>query len=217
MGSEFVSIKYKKSLKEAQNHVKYIAYRDRTSQEKYGLFNDKSDNVPVKDFVKSLDNKRTSHKDVAKVHTILFSMSGDEWKRSNFIDGDYQTMVRNMMKDWQLEKGITVDWVAAEHNEDGHPHIHVAIKSTFKDSDGVEKRLKIMPEDRKFFKEAFREEKKRIRGFDIEPQQRNFDRSKRLNQEIAGKELFNALVFQIKQRMKENEREIEREKDSMDR
>lgn len=217
MGNQFVSVRYKKSLKTAQNHVKYIAYRDRSTNEKYGLFNEKSEHVDVKAFVKSLDCKKTSHSETAKVHTLLFSMSGAEWEKSNFVDGDYQQMIRNIMKDWQLKEGITVDWVAAEHNEPGHPHVHVAIKSTYKDADGVERKLKIKPEEKAWFKDAFKDEKRRIRGFDIEPQTRNFDRSKRLKQEIAGKDLFNTLVAQIKQRVKEEEREIENEKDSMDR
>lgn len=215
--SEFVSCRYKKKLGEAKNHVKYISYRERTTGERYGLFNEDKDNIPVKDFLKELDNPRTAHPDIAKIHTLIFSMSGDEWKRSYFKDGDYQDIVRNVMKDWQLQKGITIKWAAAEHNEPGHPHVHVVIPSVYKDRDGVERRLKITPEDKKWFKEAFREEKNRIRGFDLPPREREFerDRMEQKREPDFGKDLLNSLVSQIQQKMREEEfkRQMERDRD----
>jgi hypothetical protein len=204
-----------KSLKTAINHVKYIAYRERSSERGYGLFNDKSDNVEVKDFIKTLDDKRTAHPDVAKIHTLLFTMSGNEWERGNYLPGDYQTMIRNIMKDWQLERGITVDWVAAEHDEKGHPHVHIVIKSVMKDSNGVERRLKMTPEDKKWFKNAFQEEKSRmvkLRG-GREPLTREIQR-KREKPQLA-KDILNNLTYRIQQRLREEElkRQMEREYD----
>lgn len=211
---QFISIRYMKSLKTAINHVKYIAYRDRESGKGYGLFSDKSENIEVKDFVKTLDDKRTSHKDVAKIHTLLFTMSGNEWERGNYQPGDYQTMVRNVMEDWQLNKGITVNWVAAVHDEKGHPHTHVVIKSVFKDSDGIERRLKMTTEDKKWFKKAFQEEKSRtvkLRG-GREPLTR--EQQKREKPQLA-KDVLNNLMNSIQQRLREEElkRQMERDRE----
>jgi hypothetical protein len=213
---EFVSVRYKTKLSEAVNHVKYIAFREREIGGQYGIFNEHSDNVDVKKFTDSLNDKRTAHPSVAKVHTLIFSMSGDEWERSGFQEGDYQEMVRRMMKDWQLERGIKVDWVAAVHPEPGHPHVHVAIKSVYTDRDGVERRLKMdIKEERAWFKQAFRHEKNRIRGFDLPEYEYERDRergSKIINKEPDfGKDLLNNLVYQIKMRQLEAERQKEYE------
>lgn len=211
---QFVSIRYMKSLKTAINHVKYIAYRDRESGKGYGLFSDKNDNIEVKDFVKTLDDKRTTHKDVSKIHTLLFTMSGNEWERGNYQHGDYQKMVRNVMEDWQLDKGITVNWVAAVHDEKGHPHTHIVIKSVFKDSDGIERRLKMTTEDKKWFKKAFQEEKSRtvkLRG-GREPLPR--EQKKREKPQLA-KDVLNNLMNSIQQRLREEElkRQMERDRE----
>jgi type IV secretory pathway VirD2 relaxase len=211
---QFVSNRYMKSLKTAINHVKYIAYRERESGRGYGLFSEKNDNVEVKDFIQTLDDKRTSHKDVAKIHTLLFTMSGNEWERGNYQPGDYQTMIRNVMKDWQLEKGITVNWVAAEHDEKGHPHTHVVIKSIFKDSDGIERRLKMTQDDKEWFKKASQEEKSRmvkLRG-GREPLPRQMP--KREKPQLA-KDLLNNLMYSIQRRLREEElkRQMERDRE----
>jgi len=216
---EFVSTRYMKNLNTAINHVKYIAYRERSSGEKYGLFTESKENIEVKDFIKTLDDKRTSHKDVAKIHTVLFSMSGNEYKRGNFQEDDYKTIVRNIMKDWQLERGITVEWAAAEHNEKGHPHVHVVIKSVYKDSNGVERRLTLTPEDRQRFKEFFKDEKARIRDLrgGKEPEiPRNRDRNKEKERKPAlAKDIVNNLISKIKQRLRQEElkRQFERDRD----
>jgi hypothetical protein len=216
--AEFVSTRYMKKLSTAINHVKYISFRERSSGERYGLFTEDKENIEVKDFIKTLDDKRTSHKDVAKIHTVLFSMSGNEYERGNFQEEDYKTIVRNIMKDWQLEKGITVEWAAAEHNEKGHPHVHVVIKSVYKDSNGVERRLKFTPEDRQRFKEMFKEEKARIRELrgGREPLPRNREQDKERNKKPAlARDVVNNLILQIKQRLRQEElkRQFERDRD----
>lgn len=212
---QFVSNRYMKSLKTAINHVKYIAYRERSSERGYGLFNDKNDNVEVKDFIKSLNDKRTAHPDVAKIHTLLFTMSGNEWERGNYLSGDYQTMIRNVMKDWQLERGITVEWVAAEHNEKGHPHVHVVIKSVMKDSSGVERRLKMTPEDKEWFKNAFQEEKSRMIKLRGGREPITKERQQQRQKPQLSKDLLNNLTYRIQQRLREEElkRQMERDRE----
>lgn len=210
---QFVSSRYMKDLQKATNHVKYIAFRERSSERGYGLFNDKSDHVEVKPFLNSLKDKRTAHKDVAKIHTLLFTMSGNEWERGNYQLGDYQIMIRNIMKDWQLERGITVDWVAAEHDERGHPHVHVVIKSVMKDSDGIERRLKIIPEDKQWFKKAFQEEKSRmvqLRG-GREPMTREVQQRRQKPQ--LARDILNNLTYRIQQRLREEELKRQMERD----
>lgn len=207
---QFVSVRYMKDLNKAVNHVKYIAYRDRSSGRNYGLFGEKADSVPVKDFVKTLKDKRTSHHTSAKIHTLMFTMSGDEWNRGNYMDGDYQSMIRNIMKDWQLERGITVEWVCALHDEKGHPHAHVVIKSVMKDSDGVERKLNInVKEEREWFREAWKHEKERVVGVrggrpPLTRERSDLERARKKPR--LAKDLLNNLNYQVNKMLEEEER-----------
>ncbi|MBY0077962.1 hypothetical protein H7K13_23840 [Priestia aryabhattai] len=213
---EFVGVGFKKNLGKAKNHIKYIAFRERSDGKNYGLFNDRSDNVNVYKFTKTLEDKKISHSSVAKIHTVMLTMSGDEFKRSGFVEEDYKKMVRNLMEDWQLKEGKRVNWVAALHNEDGHPHVHVAIKSTYTDRNGIERRLKMdVKTEREWFRKQFREEKDLIRGHDWYEKDRQFrfrerGRDKSLTNGIAGDFVKN-LIFEMKKRQLEEayERDIE--------
>lgn len=212
---EFVSVGYKKKLGEAKNHVKYIAFRERSDGKNYGLFNDRSSNISVNDFCKKLDDKKISHSDIAKIHTVMFSMSGDEWERSGFIEEDYKKMVRNIMEDWQLKNGKRIDWVGAVHFEEGHPHVHIAIKSTYKDRDGIERRLNMnVKEEREWFRGQFREEKDAIRGpgwYEQEQERRRQMRRSKTRENGIGGNFIKNLFNQIKMRQleAEHEREVE--------
>lgn len=208
---EFVSMGFKKNLGKAKNHIKYIAFRQRSDGKHYGLFNDRSNNVDVYKFNKSLEDRRTSHSSSAKIHTILFSMSGDEFKKSGFREEDYKTMVRNIMEDWQLKEGKRVEWVGAIHNEDGHPHVHIAIKSTYKDRDGIERKLNLSVgrEEREWFRKQFREEKDQIRGPEWNDRYRR-GRNKGQSLDIT-KQFVKNLKFQIKMRQLEAEYEKDME------
>ncbi|MCU6603817.1 hypothetical protein OCO53_25590 [Peribacillus frigoritolerans] len=209
MANAFVSHSYIKNLSEAQNHVRYIAFRGReTEDERGGIFSEKSDVADVKNFIKKLDDKKTSHPDVAVAHRLLFSMSGDEWNKSGFGEGDYQKMIRNVMKDYELKTGRKLEWVAAEHRNPDHPHVHVAVKATYQDKDGIHHRLKISNEDRKFFKQAFQQEKNMLRGFELEQHK---ERPYEQNRPSRGNaDFIDNLFRQIEREMREKEREYER-------
>lgn len=222
MGKQFVSFRYMKNLQQAINHVKYVAFREREGDKGYGLFNERSDHVEVNDFLNSLNDKRTSHSSVAKIHTLIFSMSGQEWERGKYIEGDWQTMVRNVMQDWQLKNNFTVNWCASVHLEKGHPHVHIVIKSVQRDANGIERRLNVkMGEEREWFKASMKDEKQRmvhLRG-GREPLTREqwlVERRRVLQKPQMAKTVFNNLMFKIQQRLREEEMQRQYERD-MDR
>ncbi|MDV7767799.1 hypothetical protein [Peribacillus sp. CSMR9] len=170
----YASHRYIKAFDDAEAHIRYIGFREREDKsESLGLFSEHSDVSNTNEFIESLKAKRFSHSAVPTIHTVLFSMSGDEWNRSGFKPGDYQKMIREVMKEWEIKTGYRLDWVAAEHRNPNHPHAHVAIRAAYKDRDGVEHTLKISNEDRKFFREQFQKTKERVRPFDPPP--REFD------------------------------------------
>lgn len=217
----YVARRYFKTVAKASNHARYIAYRSRyQDQEKKGLFNEREDNIKATDFTKQLDCKLTSHPSVAVAHTLLFSMSGDEFNRSKFEYGDYRKIVRNVMRKYELEKGIKLNWGAAEHFKPNNPHCHVIIKSTFLDRDGVEHRLKLTKEDVEWFRKGFEAEKESMRGFSKEDleitRRREWERNRSdgtRKRSTFQTDLLDAIVFQIQRKAKEKEFEQEREQE----
>ena len=212
----YVARRYFKTISKASNHARYIAFRDRLNEfEKKGLFTEKEDLINTFDFTKNLESNLTKHQSVAVAHTLLFSMSGDEFKRSGFEYGDYKEMVRDIMQKYQLEKGIKLDWAAAEHFKPNNPHCHVIIKSTFKDRDGVEHRLKLTKDDVAWFRDSFEEKKDKMRGFDkehlmkIRSHDLRRERNKHKNRQLTTN-LLDSLIYQIKRKAKEKEYEQER-------
>lgn len=212
----YTARRYFKTLSKASNHVRYIAFRDRYQEhEKKGLFNDKADHISAIEFAKGLDTKLTSHPSVAVAHTLLFSMSGDEFERSGFEYGDYKSIIRTVISEYEAKQGIKLEWAAAEHFKPNNPHCHVVIKSTFKDRDGVEHRLKLTKEDVLWFKETFENEIDHKRGFDKEQllKMRGIDRdlkNRSRSPEIKGTDLLNSLIYQIKRKAQEKEHDYER-------
>ncbi|BCC80208.1 MULTISPECIES: hypothetical protein [Bacillus] len=206
----FVSHSYSKSTADITKHVKYISNRERYGEgEERGLFSEHDDRASRTEFLKKVDNPINHHSQAVKAHKLLFSMSGDEWERSQFSPGDYQRVIRNVMKEWEIQKGIRVDWIAAEHRTEGHPHVHVVVAGFYKDRDGIEHRLKITNEDRKFLKQEFDCAKTRIRGFELPTreermQERNFYPKFNLERDIT-----DAFFREVERRMYEEEMERE--------
>lgn len=210
MARSFASHSYERELPKAENHVRYIAFRSRESEEhEKGLFNEHDNHIEVKDFIRDLNDKKTSHPSVAVIHKVLFSMSGDEWEKSGFEPEDYKIMIRNIMKDYELKTGRTINWAAAAHMNAGHPHVHLVMKATYTDKDGIEHRLKIDNEDRKFFAQAFTREKNRIRGFEIEKPEREYERhqNRQQSKSISNAIWLDALFRELDKELREKERE----------
>ncbi|USK72632.1 relaxase/mobilization nuclease domain-containing protein [Peribacillus asahii] len=205
----YASHRYIKSFKDAEAHVRYIGFREREDKsESLGLFSEYSDSADAEDFINSLKAKRFNHPDVPTIHTVLFSMSGDEWERSGFEPGDYQKMIRHVMKEWEIKTGYRLEWVAAEHRNPDHPHCHVAIRAAYKDRDGVEHRLKISNEDRKFFREQFQKTKEHFRPFDPPPRELDYRLDKQPPLRIDTSFLDN-FFYKVKQELEHEEWERE--------
>lgn len=201
----YASHKYLKTFADAAAHVRYIGFREREDKsESLGLFSERSDSADAEPFIKTLDAKRFSHPKVPNLHTVLFSMSGDEWNRSGFEAGDYQKMIRHVMKEWEIKTGYRLDWVAAEHRNPDHPHCHVAIRAAYKDRDGIERNLEVSNEDRKFFREQFQRTKEMYRPIDPPPRELRYEQERPINFNLETTLLDN-LVYKIKQELQREE------------
>lgn len=203
----YASHRYLTSFDDARHHVRYIGFREREDKsESLGLFSEHEDHADAEEFIKTLNDKRFSYTTTPNLHTVLFSMSGDEWNRSGFEAGDYQKMIRHVMKEWEIKTGYHLQWVAAEHRNPDHPHCHVAIRAAYKDRDGIEYNLKISNEDRKFFRERFQKAKELYRPYDPPPREYNLERERPLTIDTS---LLDNLVYQIKRDLEQEEWERE--------
>lgn len=148
-------ITYTKELKGAIASVRYYAFRSReVERSQIGIFDRSNDHADVKRFVRSLDDPLTRDRpgrpqkyQFAKLHRVLFTMSGQEFRRWEL--SSWRPIIREAFENFERKQGIRLEWVAAEHPSPRHPHCHVAIKSVYEDLDGNRHRLKLTPDMRK--------------------------------------------------------------------
>ena len=212
----FASHRYITNLKDAQAHIRYIGFREREDKsESLGLFSEHEDSTDAHEFIDSLNVKRFSHPKDPYIHTVLFSMSGKEWEQSGFQPGDYQKMIRDVMKELEVKNGYTLKWVAAEHRNPDHPHAHVVIRASYFDRDGVERKLELSDSDRRFLREQWQKTKELHRP--MEPSwSRDFEPNRGHNFDID-RTFVDQLFKQIDRELAEKEREREISKKSKDR
>lgn len=148
-------ITYTKELKAASASVHYYAFRTReVERSQVGIFDRSSDHADVKRFVRSLDDPLTRDRPgrsglykSAKLHRVLFTMSGQEFRRWELTS--WRPIVREVFLNFERKHGLRLEWVAAEHPSTRNPHCHVAIKSVYEDRDGNRHRLRVTPELRR--------------------------------------------------------------------
>lgn len=207
------SHRYIKDLVDARKHVDYIAYRQREGKdEEYGLFNEHDNKANVEEFKALLKDKKTQHSKVAVAHTILFSMSQDEWDRSGFKAEDYKTLIRNTLKQWELEKGYRLKWAASVHMNEGHPHCHAIIKAVYTDRDAIQHRLKINDEDRKFFGEQFDKEKTALRGFELPSREERMQEKQHPHNKGFALDFIDQMLYQAQRQLEQEQYEREQER-----
>lgn len=132
----FVKIGYTKDLTAAKKATKYIAFRSREGEK--GAFDRDNNYADVKEFNKSLKDGLTSHPSSPKVYKVILSVSGDEYKKMGL---NYKEYVRETMSNYEACFGRKLTWIAAEHMNCTHPHIHLLVKPVYQDRHGVSNKL----------------------------------------------------------------------------
>ena len=115
-------------IHKAKEHIKYIEVNREKHRNNPDLFNAREDNVNRKDFFRSIE--RMPQQGVV-LHKLVISLKEDD--RDN-LQIDLREMARDTMERFQLSQGKQFEWVAAIHDDEGHPHVHIAIKG--RDSEG---------------------------------------------------------------------------------
>lgn len=161
MASIFLKINYTTRLEAARRSVRYHAFRSRESEaDRKGVFDRRSDHANISKFLDRLDDPLTRDWTTrqgrritpAKMHRLIFSMRRRDFDEAGLTS--WKPIIRDALSRFEIEQGIKLDWVAAEHLSAAHPHVHVDIKSVYTTADGTRHRLKIRGDWRVALKKA---------------------------------------------------------------
>ena len=133
------------------------------------LFTQDQDNIQRTEFFQKL-NEQPKRGVVG--HKLVISLSEEE--RQNYKT-DLRELVRDTMNRFEGKHNVKLDWVAAVHDDEGHPHAHVVIRGYNEDG----KQVGMYPKHIKDF-QAFAEQEKE-RQFTRNQPERDF--LKELDQE----------------------------------
>lgn len=111
-----------KPMHKAKEHIKYMEVNREHHRNNPDLFSQKGDNLNRKDFFKSLESMPGQG---VILHKLVISLKEED--RDN-LQIDLKELTRDTMERFQLSLNRRFEWVAAIHDDKGHPHIHVAIK-----------------------------------------------------------------------------------------
>lgn len=111
-----------KPINKAKEHVKYIEANREKHRNNPELFNGKEDKLDRKEFFKRIESQ--SRNGVA-LHKFVLTMSEDERDR---LQIDLKQLARDTMASFETKTGYKLDWVGGIHDDEGHPHVHIAYR-----------------------------------------------------------------------------------------
>ena len=158
-----------KPITHIKEHIKYMEVDREHHRNKPELFTQDQDNIQRTEFFQKL-NEQPKRGVVG--HKLVISLSEEE--RQNYKT-DLRELVRDTMNRFEGKHNVKLDWVAAVHDDEGHPHAHVVIRGYNEDG----KQVGMYPKHIKDF-QAFAEQEKE-RQFTRNQPERDF--LKELDQE----------------------------------
>jgi type IV secretory pathway VirD2 relaxase len=112
-------------------HLKYISADREKHRNKVELFTQSEDRADRKDFYQRIKDQK-QHGVVA--HKLILSLSEDE---RNKTGADLRELVRETMSTYEAKYKQQLDWIAAIHDDEGHPHCHIVIRGRGLDNKSV--------------------------------------------------------------------------------
>lgn len=107
-------------LSKVKAHLKYLEH-GKVHEFKPQGFDGTREHVGRSDFYEILEQQPERG---VIAHKLVFSLSQDERDR---LGVDLRTMVKETMKAWEQEVGRPLSWIGFEHEDKGHPHVHVVV------------------------------------------------------------------------------------------
>ncbi len=109
-----------KGLSKVKAHLKYLEH-GKVHEFKPQGFDSLRDGVTRAEFMDHLESQPERG---VIAHKLVFSMSQDERDR---LGVNLKTLVRETMRAWEQELGRLLKWIGFEHEDKGHPHVHVVV------------------------------------------------------------------------------------------
>lgn len=201
-----------KPIHKAKEHIKYMQVNREHHRNNPDLFNQKDNNLNRKDFFKSMENMPDQG---VIMHKLVLSLREDD---RNNLNIDLKELTRDTMERFQLSADRRFEWVAAVHDDDGHPHVHIAIKG--RDVEGrqvffAQKNVKDLKRIAHQEKILQAERNPEVSRSTIEKSQRNAEREDK--NERSGGRGTGDLLGKIQNLIKRNERKHETERSQEER
>ncbi|MEC2273088.1 relaxase/mobilization nuclease domain-containing protein [Bacillus velezensis] len=120
-----------KPITHIKEHIKYIELDREHHRTPPELFTAAQDTIPRIEFFKKL-NEQPKRGVVG--HKLVLSLSEDEQGR---FATDLKELVRDTMNRFEGKHNVKLDWIAAVHDDKGHPHAHIVIRGYNQDGKQV--------------------------------------------------------------------------------
>jgi hypothetical protein len=127
-----------RGLSKLKQHLKYLEHGKQHQNEPKG-FDPERDDVTRRQFMGQMHEQPPRG---VVAHKLVLSLSQDERDRHGI---DMKHLVRDTMADFERATGRSLRWVAFEHDDPGHPHVHVVVAGY----DNAGKQVGIYPKDLK--------------------------------------------------------------------
>jgi type IV secretory pathway VirD2 relaxase len=107
-------------LRKIKAHLKYLEH-GKIHEEKPKGFDGARDDVSRAEFMERLEAQPARG---VIAHKVVFSLSQDERDR---LGVSLRELVRETMRAWEEMLGRALTWVGFQHEDKGHPHVHVVV------------------------------------------------------------------------------------------
>ena len=121
------------AIRSAKNHIKYITAPRKHHRNNPHLFDETRDYVNRREFFNELERQKPSPRH-AFMHKLVISFSEEERDR---LQIDMMELTRDAMARFKVLLNRELDWVAAIHDDKGHPHVHVVYRGRDKNGKPV--------------------------------------------------------------------------------
>lgn len=207
-----------KMITKAKEHIKYMEANREHHRNNPHLFESEKDHVPRQSFFRRLEKQKISPRH-AFMHKMVITLSEQE---RNELQIDLKELARDTMARFGAKVNCRLDWVGAVHDDQGHPHVHIAIRG--RDLDG--KPIFIGKQQIRDLREIADQEKVRQAERNLGPEQAE-KTMERLNQHVIresrgnepnfGEILFKGLTVEFEKMIRKADQERKKSRNRRER
>ncbi|HDT6579692.1 TPA: hypothetical protein RMI67_006342 [Bacillus cereus] len=111
-----------KPISAIKDHIKYIEAEKEHHRNTPHLFTEQENEIQRQTFLKKI---REQPKQGVVAHKLVFTLSEDEHQK---YGSDLKAWTRQILNRFEIKTNQKLDWAAAIHDDEGHPHVHVVIR-----------------------------------------------------------------------------------------